>query len=169
MGYADGCRCSPYFFFGWFRHTVLHHLENNICWSDDCIQEQRICPLFLAHLDMQVTIINKILLLIILDSVMLTWINQCQIEHRTLVSPLLLINFPQLSYFSVAPFLCLRNVQQLCFTVIYSRRYISSSCCNLYFAFLIGVLHGTRVASLLETYLSCCLVTNRLYSLHFNS
>lgn len=93
VGCVGGCRCSPYFFSGWIRHIVLHQWENNICWSSDCILEQRIWPLFLALLDMQDTIINKILLLIILDTIMLTWINHCQIKHRTLVSPSLLITF----------------------------------------------------------------------------
>jgi hypothetical protein len=112
-------------------------------------------------------IINEILLLIVLDSVVLTWINHCQIKRRTLISSLLRISFPQL--FCVAPYFHFCNVQQLCFTVIYSRQYISSCCCNLYFAFLIGLLHGTRVASLLETYFSCCLDNSRLYNLHVSS
>jgi len=93
--------------------------------------------------------------LIILDSVMLTWINHCHFKHRTLVSLYYSLVFH--NYFSVAPYLRFRNMQHLCFTVIYSRQYIFSSCYNLCFAFLIGLPHGTRVASLLETYLSRCL------------
>jgi len=71
---------------------VLHHISVGLVSAS----RNRICPLFLAHLDMQVTIINKILLLIVLDSVVLTWIKHCQIKHKTLVSSLLLISFPQL-------------------------------------------------------------------------